>query len=269
MFLLCFKLLPQNYIVHLWEKSIIVLYVITAVVIGDSIISMLNQLNCLTGTLLLQTRMPTKRIRGAPAWCWVQIAERSCEEMRKDQPSVQMRRGGGKDRERERERERRRCRNECRPPTAWPFIFQHPCSSFCFRSRPRCPAPKSHNLAGGSSVIKQTKTWFCLNTHTHSDSHPPTYTCTHTHTQSHANMLNHIQVRSHPDSKDCSNSRRVQMPKWLTVTVIRVDMKSLCKGLGVPTSGCFMSKLLTYFTASNFKGLVAPESGTAKFICAS
>ena len=246
--------------------------------------------------------MSTKRIRGAPAWCWVQIAERNCEEMRKDQPECSDEAGG---REWERKRERRwRC-NECRPPTAWPFIFQHPCSSFCFRGRPRCPAPKSHNLAGGSSAFKQRKTWFCLNTHTHTHTpthlhthwllptQPPTHTYTHirthtythmharthththrhTHTQTHTrvtrNMLNHIQVHSNPDSKDCSNSRRVQMPKWLTVTVIRIDMKSLRKGLGVTTSGCFMLKLLTYFTASNFRGLVAPESGTAKFICAS
>lgn len=129
--------------------------------------------------------MATKRIRGAPAWYWVQIAERNCEEMWKDQPECSDEAGG---REWERKRERRWCCDECRPPTAWPFIFQHPCSSFCFRGRSRCPAPKSHNLAGGSSAFKQRhdSAWTHTNTHTPTHIHthwlPPTHPHTHTHT---------------------------------------------------------------------------------------
>ena len=42
MFLFWHKLLPQNYIVHLWEMCIIILYIAMAVIIGGLIISMLN-----------------------------------------------------------------------------------------------------------------------------------------------------------------------------------------------------------------------------------
>lgn len=85
----------------------------------------------------------------------VERPEKSCEEMRNDQQRVKRR----KDREREIERETEgeklalwSC-DKCRPPTAWPFIFQHPCSSFCFPGRPHSPAQKSHNLAGGSPTF--------------------------------------------------------------------------------------------------------------------